>query len=105
VPSSATECGAATTFFPKQTIPGAIEALSDFIGKVPNDVDSNLVCIFTYMPDFKDIVIAALYAQLRGVEKAPAYEKWLALPEIMSTVKMTSVSEMAFEYNIPTHYQ
>lgn len=57
------------------------------------------------MPDFKDVVIATLYAQVRGVEKAPAYEKWLALPEIMGTVKMTSVSEMAFEYNIPADYQ
>ncbi|KAK7429769.1 hypothetical protein QQZ08_003614 [Neonectria magnoliae] len=29
----------------------------------------------------------------------------LELPEMMSTVKMTSASEMAFEYNIPAQYQ
>ncbi|KAF4120274.1 FAD/FMN-containing dehydrogenase [Geosmithia morbida] len=91
-------------FFPKQTTPGAIEALTTFADNVPNDVNSNLVTIFTYMPDFKDIVVATLYANVAGVEKAPAYEKWLALPEIMNTVKMTSISEMAFEYNIPTNY-
>ncbi|KAK0707022.1 hypothetical protein B0T26DRAFT_680604 [Lasiosphaeria miniovina] len=61
--------------FPKQIIPSAVDA----------NPGSNLVCIFTHMPDFKDIVVAAL-------------------PEIMNILKMASVSEMAFEHNIPTRY-
>ncbi|KAK3688702.1 hypothetical protein B0T22DRAFT_160998 [Podospora appendiculata] len=92
------------TFFPKHLIPSAIEAVVDFTDNVANDPNANLVCIFTHMPDFKDIVIATLYAHVAGVARAPAYEKWLALPEMMNTIKTTSVSEMAFEYNIPTHY-
>ncbi|KAK3367557.1 hypothetical protein B0H63DRAFT_489410 [Podospora didyma] len=92
------------TFFPKQIIPAAIDAIVAFTDNLRHDPDSNLVCIFTHMPDFKDVVVATLYAQVAGVEKAPAYDKWLALPEIMNTIKMTSVSEMAFEYNIPTNY-
>ncbi|KAG9252672.1 uncharacterized protein F5Z01DRAFT_222314 [Emericellopsis atlantica] len=92
------------TFFSKQAIPGAIEALLSFTDNVPNDIDSNLVTMFTYMPDFKDVVVATLYANMAGIEKPPAYEKWLALPEIMNTVKMTTISEMAFEYNIPANY-
>lgn len=92
------------TFFPKQVIPSAIEAFSSFTDNVANDVNSNLVTIFTHMPDFKDVVIATLYANMEGVEKPPAYEKWLALPEMLNTVKMTTISEMAFEYNIPTNY-
>lgn len=92
------------TFFPKQVIPSAIEAVSSFADNVPNDPNSNLVTIFTHMPDFKDVVIATLYANMEGIEKPPAYEKWLALPEILNTVKMTTISEMAFEYNIPANY-
>ncbi|KAK7424527.1 hypothetical protein QQX98_000492 [Neonectria punicea] len=92
------------TFFPKQVVPGAIDALVSFTENVENDVESNPVCIITYMPDFKDIVIATLYAQVRGIERAPAYKQWLELPEMMNTVKMTSVSEMASEYNIPAQY-
>lgn len=92
------------TFFPKQAIPSAIDALTTFTDNVPNDINSNLVSIFTYMPDFKDIVIATLYANMAGVEKPAAYEKWLALPEMASTVKMTTLTEMAFEYNIPANY-
>ncbi|ORY68841.1 uncharacterized protein BCR38DRAFT_424481 [Pseudomassariella vexata] len=92
------------TFFPKQTIPEAVDALTSFTSNVSNDVDSNLVCMFTYMPDFKDVVVATLYTNLAGIEKPPAYKKWLALPEMMSMVEMTSISEMAFKYNIPAQY-
>ncbi|KAK4455182.1 hypothetical protein QBC34DRAFT_465219 [Podospora aff. communis PSN243] len=92
------------TFFPKDKIPSAIDAMVTFTDNVEKDPDSNLVCIFTYMPNFQDIVIATLYAQMAGVENAPAYEKWLGIPEMMDTVKMTSISDMAFEYNIPSGY-
>jgi len=93
------------TFFPKDVIPAAIEATYNFTNNLENDPDNNLVCIFTYMPDFKDIVIGTLYANVAGVEEPPAYKEWLAIPKMMSMVKMTSVSEMAFEYNIPAQYQ
>lgn len=93
------------TFLPKQVIPQAIEATTAFTENVVNDPDSNLVVIFTHMPEFKDVVVATLYANVAGIEKPPAYDRWLALPEIMNTVKMTSVSEMAFEYNIPANLQ
>lgn len=92
------------TLFPKQAIPGAIEALSEFTDNVPNDVHSNLVTIFTHLPELKDIGIATLYANMEGVEKPAAYNKWLALPEITNSVKNTTITEMAFEYNIPANY-
>ncbi|KAH7198520.1 uncharacterized protein B0J16DRAFT_330511 [Fusarium flagelliforme] len=92
------------TLFPKQVIPGAIEALSEFTNNVPNDIHSNLVTIIGHMPELKDIGIATLYANMEGVEKPAAYEKWLALPEITNSVKNTTISEMAFEYNIPANY-
>lgn len=93
------------TFFPKTTIPAAQDALHDFTENVDKDKESNLVVIFTHMPDFKDVVVATLYAQVGGVERAPAYQKFLEIPEILNTVKMTSISEMAFEYNIPSNYR
>ncbi|ETS73771.1 hypothetical protein PFICI_14717 [Pestalotiopsis fici W106-1] len=92
------------TFYPKQTIPQAIDAVVSFAGKVNDDPDSNLVCIFTYMSEFKDVVVATLFNQIQGIEAAPAYDEWRAIPEIMNTVKKTTISEMAFEYNIPANY-
>ncbi len=92
-------------FLPKDVIPAATDALVAFTDNVANDPDSNLVAMFTHMPDFKSVVVATLYANVAGVERPPAYDKWLALPEILNTVKMTSVSEMAFEYNIPPQLQ
>ncbi|KAH6838552.1 hypothetical protein B0I37DRAFT_394174 [Chaetomium sp. MPI-CAGE-AT-0009] len=88
-------------FLPKQVIPEAIEAVTSFTDNVANDPDSNLSAMFTHRPDVKDIVVATIYANVAGIEKPPAYEKWLAMPEILNTTKMTSVSEIALEYNVP----
>lgn len=89
------------TFYPRQTTDAAIEALVDFTDHVTDDVDSNIVCMFTHIPEFKDIVVAVHFAQVSAVEKAPAYNKFMALPEITNTVKTSSIHEMAVEYNIP----
>jgi hypothetical protein len=96
---------AGMTFYPKTGIPEAIEALIAFTDNVASDIYSNLACLFTHMPDFKDIVIATMFAQVKGVANAPAYEKWLAIPEMMNTRKITTIKDMAFEYNIPANYQ
>lgn len=104
---SAIKCSkvwAGMTFYPKQVIPSAIEAMTSFTANVENDTDSNLICILTYIPDFKDVVVATMFTNVAGVERAPVYDKWAALPQIMNTIKMTSISEMALEYNIPTHH-
>ncbi|KAG8676174.1 hypothetical protein FPOAC1_002174 [Fusarium poae] len=90
--------------FSNEAIPEVIEALSDFTDNVANDVHSNLVTVFQYLPDLKDISTAAVYANMEGIEKATAYKKWLALPEISSRVKNTTVAEIASEYNLPTDY-
>lgn len=94
---------AGMTFYPKHTIPDAINAVVAFSDKVHEDPDSNLVCIFTHMPEFKDIVVATMFNNIEGVEAPPAYDEWRKLPQIMNTIKMTTISEMAFEYNIPAN--
>lgn len=93
------------TFYPKQTIPQAIDAMTSFVGGIKDDPDSNLVCIITYIPDFKDIVVTTLFNQIEGIETTPAYDKWRAIPQIMNTVEMTTIAEMAHKYNVPANYQ
>lgn len=93
------------SFLPKATIPAAIDALLDFVSNVDSDDGSNLVCMFTYMPNFKDVVVATLYADVNGVENPPIYKKWLEIPRVMDMIKMTSIKEMVFEYNIPAGHQ
>ncbi|KAI1840989.1 hypothetical protein JX266_012849 [Neoarthrinium moseri] len=95
---------AGMTFYPKQTIPQAIDSLCAFADNVKNDPDSNLIWMVTHLPQFKDIVVATLFNQVAGIESAPAYDQWRTIPETMNTIKMTSVSEMAFEYNMPAGY-
>ncbi|KAH8203479.1 hypothetical protein TruAng_002350 [Truncatella angustata] len=62
------------------------------------------VLMVTYLPDFKDIIVATLFNQVDGIESAPAYDDWRSIPQILNTVKMTTVADMAFEYNVPAGY-
>jgi len=91
-------------FLPKDVIPQATDALVHFTDNLERDVNNNLVVIFTHMPDFKDVVIGTLYANMIGEEKPAAFDEWLALPEMMNTYKNTTIAEMAFEYNIPANH-
>lgn len=38
-------------------------------------------------------------------EKAPAYRKWLAIPEITNNAKITTVAELVAANNTPANYQ
>lgn len=86
--------------FPKQSVPGAIDAVTYFTTNLADNTDDNLMCIFTYLPRFKQTMVVAICANMAGVEKAPAYDRWLAMPNLIGdTMKMTTVRDMACEYN------
>ncbi|KAK4161755.1 hypothetical protein QBC43DRAFT_357294 [Cladorrhinum sp. PSN259] len=85
----------------KSLIPTAIDSMVEFTDELENDRDNNLILIFTHQPNFRDVVIAALYVNVAGKEKPPAFQKWLEMPEVMNKIKMTSIKEMSVEYNIP----
>lgn len=42
---------------------------------------------------------------MTATEKAPAYKKWLAIPEITTNAKMTTTAEMIAANNTPGNYQ
>lgn len=86
--------------FPRQSIAAAVDAVTSFTTNLANNTDDNLMCIFTYLPKFKQTMVVAICANMAGVEKAPAYDKWLAIPGLIGdTMKMTTVRDMACEYN------
>lgn len=45
-----------------------------------------------------------MYVHVAGVEKAPAYDKFLELPSIMTTCKATSVLDIVTDYNLKLDY-
>ncbi|KAI0535674.1 hypothetical protein GGR58DRAFT_515197 [Xylaria digitata] len=63
---------------------------------IHRDLDSSLLCFFAYtvLLQLKDIGIASFCVQTAGVEKPPAYDKWLDLSSIISTCQMTTVPEL-----------
>ncbi|PSR80435.1 hypothetical protein BD289DRAFT_508080 [Coniella lustricola] len=91
---------AGMTLHPKEAISEAIVALTEFTDNVPQDVDSNLLCFFTYM----EIVVAGALINIAGVATAPAYKKWLEMPTISSTCKMTTLPRLAMDYEQAQDY-
>ncbi|KAI1630866.1 hypothetical protein F4809DRAFT_659253 [Biscogniauxia mediterranea] len=95
-------------FFLQEATPDAIDALVHFAGNCHVDEESHLLFFFTYLgsftnykqPNFKSTVIVSAYVQVGGVERASAYDKFLALPAIIDTTKMTTVGEVVSEYDI-----
>ncbi|KAI0441389.1 hypothetical protein F4803DRAFT_552156 [Xylaria telfairii] len=81
-------------FFDKSVTQDAIEALVDFTGACHSNEDSHFLFFFTHL------VIVVAYVNLEGVEKAPAYEKFLRLPATIDTTKMTTVADVVSEYDI-----
>ncbi|KAI0967871.1 hypothetical protein F4678DRAFT_482894 [Xylaria arbuscula] len=91
---------AGLTVHPKKATPDAILALESFTNDVSKDVDSNLLCLFTYL----DIVVLGALIQIAGVENAPAYEKWLQMPTISSTCKKTTVPQVVMDFEQAQNY-
>ncbi|KAK5659469.1 hypothetical protein OQA88_670 [Cercophora sp. LCS_1] len=79
---------AGMTVHPKSAVPLAIEALRGF----------------TDGPDFKDVVVVGALIQMAGIEEAPAYKQWLAMPTTATTCKMTTVPQLAMDYSQAKEY-
>lgn len=43
------------------------------------------------------------YVELAGIERAPAYSKFLELPATMDTTKVTTIGDVVSEYDIAPH--
>ncbi|KAI1094302.1 hypothetical protein F5B19DRAFT_490727 [Rostrohypoxylon terebratum] len=103
---SSRQIWAGLNFFPKHATSDVITALTGFTDNAHADPDSHLLLFFTYLGAYvKDVVIVSAYAQLAGVERPPAYEKFLALPATMDTIKLTRITGLVDEYDIaPGNY-
>ncbi|RWA06752.1 hypothetical protein EKO27_g8356 [Xylaria grammica] len=87
-------------FFTEQTTPGAIEALVDFTKNCHNEEDSHLLFFFTYIALLKQLILSIAYVQVAGIERAPAYNKFLSLTPFKDTTKLTTVAAVVSEYDI-----
>lgn len=76
---------------PKEIFPQAAKAIVDFVKRVPDDPDTNLICMVCKLTPQPVTIVAALYANMAGVERPPILDKWLALPEIWKSYKKDSI--------------
>ncbi|KXX73524.1 Bifunctional solanapyrone synthase [Madurella mycetomatis] len=79
---------------PVDIMPAAADAFVEFTRNLADDPDSNLICMVAHLQPKPGIVIAALYANMAGVEKPPIFDKWLAFPELFASYKRTTILEL-----------
>lgn len=77
--------------FPKEIFPEAAEAVVDFVKRVPDDPDTNLIVMLCKLTPKPVTIIAALYVNIAGVEKPPILDRWLSFPETWSSYKQNSM--------------
>ncbi|KAI1455764.1 hypothetical protein F4805DRAFT_468505 [Annulohypoxylon moriforme] len=92
-------------FYSKEVAGQAIQNVVDFTNNLHGTLDSNMLCLFTYM-ELKDVGVAFVGLQVDGDEDSLAYEPWHGLPSINSTFKTTTLSEFTStpEHNLPLDY-
>ncbi|KAK8062551.1 hypothetical protein PG997_014648 [Apiospora hydei] len=76
---------------PHAIMPKAAEAIVDFVKRVPDDPDTNLVCMLCKLTPKPNTIVAALYANMAGVVEPPILDKWLAFPEIWKSHKEDTI--------------
>ena len=75
----------------KEIFPKAAEAIADFVKRVPDDPDTNLICMLCKITPKPVTIVASLYANMAGVENPSILDKWLAFPETWKSYKKDSI--------------
>lgn len=87
-------CGAVWgggAMLPHDVMPQAADAVVDFTRRLPGDPDTNLVCMLCKLTPEPRTVVAALYANMAGVEEPPILDRWLAFPEMWKSYKKDTI--------------
>ncbi|KAK3997847.1 bifunctional solanapyrone synthase [Cladorrhinum sp. PSN332] len=83
------------TIMPSNVMPSAAEAFVEFTQQVKEGPDSSLILMGTHMNTNPGaVVVAALYANMAGVERPPIFDKWLAFPQVFKSYAMTTLPEL-----------
>lgn len=91
--------------YPQTAGDALLDAMVAFADNVENDSASSSIGFWTYQPALKDTIIIAAYENTEAVEAGPSFEKYLAIPDrLSSTMRLTNMSDLAHELEQPTDY-
>ncbi|KAI0521296.1 FAD-binding domain-containing protein [Xylaria bambusicola] len=90
---------------PKDTIPKICRMTMDFVTKIKQNTENNLIIVIGYQPDLKDVTAIVLVVNTAGVTDDPIFDEWKELPRITEMIKTTSLYDLSFEATLPKdHY-
>lgn len=83
-----------------------LSAMVDFADNVDKDPGSASLIFWTYLPSLKDIIVIGAFDNTDGVVGAPAFDKYLAAPGILSSsMRLTNISDLVYELEQPAGYR
>ncbi|KAI0198820.1 FAD-binding domain-containing protein [Astrocystis sublimbata] len=89
---------------PKESIPNVCRMTSEFVTKISQNTNNNLIIVIGYLPELKDVAASVAVVNTQGIADDPVFNEWKALPKIADTTKMTSVYDLSFEVTLPEKY-
>lgn len=94
---------AGVVLYPQTASEALIEAFVPFGNSLDAGVDDSSTIIFqSYIPEFKDIIWFAQYANIDGVEwDEPHKDFWAIQPNISSTLRFTNITDLTSDLALP----
>ncbi|KAI1470847.1 uncharacterized protein F4812DRAFT_419232 [Daldinia caldariorum] len=89
---------------PLDIFPAGIKTVVDFTTNNATDPDSSMQFVVGYQPRFGGGVCITIANNMAAVEKPPLLQAALALPEIMSNYKTTTLQEVLTYSSLPPNY-
>ncbi|KAI1079260.1 FAD-binding domain-containing protein [Whalleya microplaca] len=92
--------------YPTSTTQQHIEAYVDWTDNIENYPDGSAITFWTYDPTAKDIIITAAYEDITGRVAAPAFDKFLAIPnQVTNTMRIASHVNLTRELELTSGYR
>lgn len=92
--------------YPRVAGPQLLQAMTKFADNVENNPSSSSIIFWTYVPPLQDSLIIAAYENVDGQVEAPAFEEYLKVdPVLASTLRLTNMTDLAYELEQPLGYE
>lgn len=94
-----------TAVYDRSTTPQQIEAHIEWVNEVGNYPPGSTVMAFKYSKLWGNITVVNFYQDTSGKEAAPAFEKFLAIPQVNNTFRTGSHKNMVDGIILPYNYR
>lgn len=82
-----------------------VDAYHDWTNNIEKYMDGSAIPFWTYSPATKNISITVSYQDTTGAIAQPAFDKFMAIPELTSSLRVDSHRNMTVELELISGYR